>query len=148
MLCNRIESETSFLVCKHKHMLQNGAPPDNYRVHSVFSPWNSVVLIILRFITLWCMVLSQFLEVSFGPFNIRSRLFINFIITIKTVIIFVGKLDHATIIAYEVGNYQGDDDENYSTLDDEEEEDVRPFFYPVSTSVITNNHYLNQQQDS
>ena len=33
-----------------------------------------------------------------------------------------GKLDHATIVAYEVGNYHGNDDENYE-VDSEDEED-------------------------
>lgn len=32
-----------------------------------------------------------------------------------------GKLDHATLIAYEVGMYHGDEDENYCVGDDEEE---------------------------
>jgi hypothetical protein len=32
-----------------------------------------------------------------------------------------GKLDHATLIAYEVGIYHGDEDENYCIGDDEME---------------------------
>ena len=35
-----------------------------------------------------------------------------------------GKLDHATIVAYEVGNYHGNDDENYEI--ESEEEDSEP----------------------
>lgn len=34
-----------------------------------------------------------------------------------------GKLDHATIVAYEVGHYHGDEDEDYC-IDDEELESV------------------------
>jgi hypothetical protein len=33
-----------------------------------------------------------------------------------------GKLDHASIVGYEVGNYHGNDDENYEESEEEEEE--------------------------
>ncbi len=48
-----------------------------------------------------------------------------------------GKLDHATIIAYEVGNYHGNDDENYEVDSEEEPEnnvssgDISPDHIPV-----------------
>ena len=58
------EQDTSFLDCKHKHMLKCGAPPDKLGVHVPYGYlWNSMVSqakLILRVITLWFLVLSQF----------------------------------------------------------------------------------------
>ena len=38
-----IEQDTSFLDCKHKHMMKSGAPPDKFRVlYRMFTcriPW-------------------------------------------------------------------------------------------------------------
>ena len=66
-----IEQDTSFLDCKHKHMMKCGSPPDKFGVlyHMVTYrvPWfhkqSSMVSqaeLILRVITLWFLVLSQF----------------------------------------------------------------------------------------
>ena len=30
------EQDTSFLDCKHKHMMKCGAPPDKFRVHVLY----------------------------------------------------------------------------------------------------------------
>ena len=35
------EQDTSFLDCKHKHMIKSGAPPDKVRVHGFTSRINS-----------------------------------------------------------------------------------------------------------
>src|SRR6218665_1210968 len=40
-----------------------------------------------------------------------------------------GKLDHATIIGYEVGCYHGNEDEDYCVVDEEEEEEVVNDYY-------------------
>ena len=67
------EPGTSFLDCKHKHMLKSGAPP-----HKVRSPVSSVSYRIpwfhkengfLRVITLRLLVLSQFFQRRYGPFR-------------------------------------------------------------------------------
>ena len=59
------EQDTSFPDCKHKHMMKSGAPPGKfgvlyrrvtYRIYSMVSQ----VELILRVITLWFLVLSQF----------------------------------------------------------------------------------------
>ena len=57
------EQDTSFVDCKHKHMMKSGAPPDKFGVlfrmftiefHRFTSRINS------KGITLWFLVLSQF----------------------------------------------------------------------------------------
>ena len=50
------EQDTSFLDCKHKHMMKIGAPPDKFGVLYHIITYR----IILRVITLWFLVLSQF----------------------------------------------------------------------------------------
>ena len=57
------EQDTSFLDCKHKHMMKCGTPPDKFgvRVPYVYKQ-NSMVSqaeFVLRVITLWFLVLSQ-----------------------------------------------------------------------------------------
>ena len=60
------EKDTSFLDCKHMHMMKNGAPPDQVGVlHRPFTyriPWFHIKNYFLRVFTLWFTVLSQFLE--------------------------------------------------------------------------------------
>ena len=54
------EPEPPLIVCKHKHMLKNGAPPNNI---SLATSWNlrfHQLNPFLRFITFWFMVSSQF----------------------------------------------------------------------------------------
>ena len=67
------EQDTSFLDCKHKHMMKCGAPPDKFRVHVPYVYlWNSMVSkaeLILRVIALWFLVLSQFFIDGMGPFK-------------------------------------------------------------------------------
>ena len=58
MLDDVNEQDTSFLECKHKHMMKAGAPPDKFRVPYCMV---SQTELILRVITLWFLVLSQFL---------------------------------------------------------------------------------------
>ena len=57
-------NKTSFLDCKHKHMMKSGAPPDKfgvlYRMVTYRIPWFHKTELILRVITLWPLVLSQF----------------------------------------------------------------------------------------
>ena len=56
------KQDSSFLYCKHKHMMKSGAPPDKVPFH-MFTyriPMASQAELILRVITLWCLVLSQF----------------------------------------------------------------------------------------
>ena len=66
------EQDTSFLDCKHKHMMKWGAPPDKFRVNVPYVyQKNSMVSqaeLILRFITLWFLV-SIFLETVWVPLN-------------------------------------------------------------------------------
>ena len=47
------EQDTTFLDCKHKHMMKSGAPPEKFGVLV------SQAELILRVITLWFLVLSQ-----------------------------------------------------------------------------------------
>ena len=58
------EQDTSFLDCKHKHMIKCGAPPDKFRVHVryvyLYNSMDSQAELVLRVITLWFLVLSQF----------------------------------------------------------------------------------------
>ena len=64
------EQDTSFLDCKHKHMMKRGAPPDQVGVMYPLLPiefhgftkqnW------FLRVITLWFLVLSQFFYRWYG----------------------------------------------------------------------------------
>ena len=58
------EQDTSFLDCKHKHMMKCSAPPDIYGVHVPYVYlYNSMVSqaeLIPRVITLWFLLLSQF----------------------------------------------------------------------------------------
>ena len=65
--------DTSFLDCIHKHMMKCGAPPDKFGVHVLYVYlYNSMVSqaeLILRVITLWFLVLSNFFRDSMGPFN-------------------------------------------------------------------------------
>ena len=66
------EQDTSFLDCKHKHMMKSGAPPDKFGVLYRMITYNSMVSqaeLILRVITLWFLVLSQFFRDRMGPFN-------------------------------------------------------------------------------
>ena len=71
------EQDRAFLDCKHKHMMKSGAPPDKvgvlYHMFTYRIPWFSQAELILRVITLWFLVLSQFFRDSIGPFNIRRK---------------------------------------------------------------------------
>ena len=65
-----------------------------------------------------------------------------------------GKLDHATIIGYEVGVYHGDDDEDYEIaeeLSDEEMEEaentVSPFRFDESLPSVVSKHDSNKVHD-
>ena len=60
------EQDTSFLDCKHKHMMKSGAPPDKIQ-----SPGSMVsqAELILRVITLWFLVLTHFFRDGMGPFK-------------------------------------------------------------------------------
>ena len=71
ILVNINEQDTSFLDCKHKHMMKSEAPPDNF-LYRMFTK-NSMVSqaeIIIRVTTLWFLVLSQFSRDGIGPFNV------------------------------------------------------------------------------
>ena len=72
------EQDTPILDCKHKHMMKCGAPPDKFGVHVpyvyLYYSMVSQAQLILRFITLWFQVLSQFFRDGMGPFNIQSDL--------------------------------------------------------------------------
>ena len=55
--------------CKHKHMLQNGAPPDKFGVlnsllHTEFHDFNSRINVLL-----WFLILINFCTDGMGPFN-------------------------------------------------------------------------------
>ena len=65
------EQDTSFLYCKHKHMMKCGAPPDQFGVlyRMLIYSMVSQAELILRVITLWFLVLSQFFRDSMGPFK-------------------------------------------------------------------------------
>ena len=72
-------NRTSFLDCKHKHMMKRGAPSDKFGVHVPYVyQSNSMVSqakLILRVITLWFLVLSQlFLETVWVPLKGFSQL--------------------------------------------------------------------------
>ena len=66
-------NRTSFLDCKHKHMMKSGAPPDRfivlYRMVTYRIPWFAQAELILRLMTLWFLVLSQFFRDDMGPFK-------------------------------------------------------------------------------
>ena len=71
------EHDTSCVDCKHKHMMKSGAPSDKswcpapsvtYRI-----PWFQQQNYILRVITLWFLVLSQFFIDGMGPFKYKSE---------------------------------------------------------------------------
>ena len=75
MLYDINEQDTSFVYCKHKHMMKSGAPPDKFGVlylclpiefHGFTSRINS-----LRVITLWFLILSHFFIEGMGPFNVE-----------------------------------------------------------------------------
>ena len=75
MLKDINEQDTSFLDCKHKHMMQSGALPDKVGVlhrllrielHGFTSRIESSI------ISVWFLVLSQFFIDSIGPFNYYS----------------------------------------------------------------------------
>ena len=65
MLDDIYEQDTSFLECKHKHMMKSGAPLDNvgvlYRMVTYTIAWIHKHNSFQRAITLWFLVLSQFL---------------------------------------------------------------------------------------
>ena len=63
------EQDTSFLDCKHKHMMKSGAPHDKLGV--LYSMVSQAELI-LMVITLWFLVSSQFFRDGMGPFNACS----------------------------------------------------------------------------
>ena len=63
------EQDTSFLDCKHKHMMKSGAPPDKFGVLYPMVTMVSQAELILRVITLWFLVLSQFFRDGMGPLN-------------------------------------------------------------------------------
>ena len=56
------EQDTSFVDCKHKHMMKSGARPDKFIVHTVCLPiefHGFIAELILKVITLWFLGLSQ-----------------------------------------------------------------------------------------
>ena len=53
------EQDTSFLGCKHKHMMKSGAPPDKVRVLYYMFTMVSQTELILSFNTLWFLFLYQ-----------------------------------------------------------------------------------------
>ena len=57
------EQDTSFLDCKHKHMMKSGAPPDKVSVLHCLLPIEfhgfTSRIAFVRVITLWFLVLSQ-----------------------------------------------------------------------------------------
>ena len=61
------KKDTSFLDCKHKHMMTSGAPPDKvgvlYRLLPIEFHCSQAELIV---IILWFLVLSQFLYRLYG----------------------------------------------------------------------------------
>ena len=57
----------SFLGYKHKHMMKSGAPPVPYVY--LQNSMASQAELILRVITFWFLVLSQFFREGMGPFN-------------------------------------------------------------------------------
>ena len=67
------EQVTSFVDCKHKHMMKSGTPPDKFGVlYSMFSYKNSMVSqaeLVLKVINLWFLVLSHFFRDGMGPFK-------------------------------------------------------------------------------
>ena len=68
------KQDPSFLGCKHKHMMKSAAPTDKVRVlyHNYVYLQNFMVSqaeLILRVITLWFLILSQFFKDGMGPFN-------------------------------------------------------------------------------
>ena len=70
MLNNINEQDTSFLDCKHKYMMKSGAPPDKFGVmYRIKNSMVSQAELILRVITLWFLVLSQFFREYMGHFN-------------------------------------------------------------------------------
>ena len=56
---------------KHKHMMKSGAPPDKVGVqyHLFTGSMVSQTELFLRVISFWLLVLSQFLETVWVPFN-------------------------------------------------------------------------------
>ena len=69
-ILNKInEQDTSFLDGNHKHMMKSGAPPDKVGSPAP-SSMDSQAELILRVITVWFLVLSQFFRDGMGPFNI------------------------------------------------------------------------------
>ena len=67
------EQGTSFLDCKHKHMMKYGAPSDTFVVQVPYVYLsNSMVSqaeLILSVITLWFPVVFQFFRDGMGPFK-------------------------------------------------------------------------------
>ena len=65
------ERDTSTHDCKHKHMLENGAPPDKFGILYTFCyiiefhGFNSNVLGLSH----WFLLLTRFFTDSMGPFN-------------------------------------------------------------------------------
>ena len=69
------EQDTSFLDCKHKHMMKSGAPPDKFGVLYRMVTYRISCLqteLILMVITLWFLVLSQFFRDGMSPFKFLS----------------------------------------------------------------------------
>ena len=62
-----------FLDGKHKHMMKSGAPPDKVGSPVPFVYLSSSMVsqaeLFLRVIAFWLLVLSQFLETVWVPFN-------------------------------------------------------------------------------
>ena len=70
------EQDTSFFDCKYKNMMKSGAPPDMIRspvqYGYLYNFMVSQAELILRVITLWFLVLSQFFRDGMGPFNMYT----------------------------------------------------------------------------
>ena len=69
-------NRTSFHDCKHKHMMKSGAPPDRFGVLYHIGYLDNFMVsqseLILRAISLWFLVLSQFFRDGMGPFKVYS----------------------------------------------------------------------------
>ena len=61
--------DTSFLDCKHKHMMKSRTPSDKFGVLYHMVTMVSQAELIPRVITLWFLVLSQFFRDGMGPFK-------------------------------------------------------------------------------
>ena len=71
------KQDTSFLDCKHKHMMNCGAPPDKFGVHvpyvSLKNSMFSQAELILRFSLFGSWSYFNFFRESMGPFEVLLK---------------------------------------------------------------------------